>query len=146
MIASLRRHGVEVVALCVDDHHFHLLARFPMPAARSANGTAHQSASAPRAGGDSRSCDAAAARIPIRKDDNIALAIIRHFVGIAKKDSAQILSAMRLVGEGGVWAKRCRVLAIRERSHQLNVFDYIVAHGNRGAAVWTFRDKGVARG
>lgn len=29
IVAALQHHHVEVVAACVDDHHFHLLARFP---------------------------------------------------------------------------------------------------------------------
>jgi REP element-mobilizing transposase RayT len=28
MVHSLQRHGVEIVAISVDDHHFHILARF----------------------------------------------------------------------------------------------------------------------
>lgn len=77
---------------------------------------------------------------PERADDNRILAIIRHLVGIAKKDSAQALAAARLAGAGGIWAKRCRTLAIRDRAHQVNVFNYIVEHAQQAAAVWTFRD------
>ena len=29
MAASLLRDGIDLAALCVDDHHFHILARFP---------------------------------------------------------------------------------------------------------------------
>jgi len=29
MVEALHFHHIELVALCVDDHHFHLLARFP---------------------------------------------------------------------------------------------------------------------
>ncbi|TVQ59475.1 MAG: hypothetical protein EA379_10815 [Phycisphaerales bacterium] len=29
MVESLLRDGIELAALCVDDHHFHILARFP---------------------------------------------------------------------------------------------------------------------
>ncbi len=29
MVENLLRHDIEVIALCVDSHHFHILARFP---------------------------------------------------------------------------------------------------------------------
>lgn len=69
------------------------------------------------------------------------LALIRHFVGVAKKDAARVLGSAQLTADGGAWAKRWRPPAVRDRRHQRNVFNYIVAHGPRGAAVWTFRDK-----
>lgn len=111
MVESLRRHAAEVIALCVDDHHFHLLVRFPESADR----------------------DPATAR----KDGNTSLAIARHCVGIAKKDSARALSDGGLVSPGGVRATRARCLPVRDRVHQLNVFRYIQGHAKCGAAVWT---------
>lgn len=118
MARSMLDHAVEVIAVCVDDHHYHLLARFPPPSSFESGAFAPWAA---------------------RRDDNVFLAIARHFVGIAKKDSARLLSDAEIITPGGVWGKRCHVLAIRDRQHQLNVFDYIVKHGPRGAAVWTFR-------
>jgi len=125
MVASLLRHGVELLALALDDHHFHLLARFPAPAPTDS--------------------DPWALRIPRRKDGKAQIAIARHFVGIAKKDSARALSDAGLAPQGGIWGKRSRIQPIRDRSHQLNVFNYIAKHASRGAVVWTFRhDRKVA--
>lgn len=61
----------------------------------------------------------------------------RHLMGIAKKRSARALSDAELVGRGGVWAKRCRPLPIKDRPHQVNVFGYILKHIKKGAAVWS---------
>ena len=101
MLRSLRHNQVEVVALSVDDHHFHVLLRLPQQAP-------HESV----VGG------------------------VRRCVGAAKKNSARVLSNAGLVSRGGVWATRFRCLAIRDRSHQVNVAKYIAAHRERGAAVW----------
>lgn len=155
MVASLLRHRVEVIAVSVDDHHFHLLARFPLAASPSAalsRPQAHGSASEkpptaeqPAACSNRLSIQTNLIRgldgvMSARKDGDTALALIRHLIGIAKKDSAQVLTQAKLVDSGGVWAKRCRALGLRGREHQLNVFSYIVRHGDHGAATWTFRD------
>ena len=79
MAAGLQRHAVEVIALAVDDHHYHILARFPKPTDN----------------------DPWAWRMPMRYDENRELAIARHFVGISKTDSALALSTARLVAQGG---------------------------------------------
>ena len=113
MVRTLQFHKVELVALCVDDHHFHLLARFPKP--RDSNPWA------------------------LRKDAKTGIAAARHYVGIAKKQSARALSRMKLVAKGGVWAVRCRCLPIQDRAHQLNVVRYTESHARHGAAVWTIR-------
>lgn len=63
---------------------------------------------------------------------------IRHWVGLAKKHSSFMLSRAGLPGR--VWAKRCRAAPIRDRSHQVNTYEYIAAHRRRGACVWTFRE------
>lgn len=84
MVDSLRRHNIEVIALSVDAYHDHILARFPKPTDRNPW----------------------ACKAPSRKDDNHMLALIRHFVGIAKKDAARALSDAQLTAEGGAWAKR----------------------------------------
>ena len=94
--ASFIKHSIEVLAIAVDDHHYHILARFPdhMP---------------------------------------------RKWVGLAKKDSARLLSDAGFVEKGGVWAVRNRCVPITDRQHQLNTYHYIKQHANRGAAVWVFR-------
>ena len=63
---------------------------------------------------------------------------IRLRVGRAKKHASEILTEHGL--KGTVWAKRCRPLPITDRAHQLNVFDYILKHADKGAWVWTFRN------
>ncbi len=101
IVDKLRADSVEVLALAVDNHHYHLLARF----------------------GDRRP---------------------KHWIGRAKMHSSMILRGHGLLGT--VWARGCRTLPVRDRSHQLNVFHYILAHARHGAAVWTFRDEVVDRG
>lgn len=95
MVEKLLTDEIEVIALSIDDHHFHLLARF----------RDHQP---------------------------------RHWVGRAKMHSSMLLRGHGL--PGGVWAVRSRALPIRDREHQINVFNYVVKHRGRNAAVWTFRD------
>ncbi len=62
----------------------------------------------------------------------------RHWIGIAKTRSARALSDAGLVPRGGVWAVRCKCLPINDRPHQVTVFKYILKHGHKGAAVWSF--------
>ena len=63
---------------------------------------------------------------------------VRPRVGRAKKHASHVLRDYGLTGT--VWAKKCRPLPVRDREHQVNVFNYIVSHGLEGAWVWTFRD------
>lgn len=63
---------------------------------------------------------------------------IRHHVGLAKKHASHVLREHGL--PGAVWAKRCRVLPISDRAHQVSAFRYIVRHAGQGASVWTYRD------
>lgn len=95
MAAKLLALEVELIVLAVDDHHYHMIARFP----------------------DRRS---------------------RHWVGRAKFHSSMVLRGDK--PHARLWASGCRAWPIRDRAHQLNAFNYIVAHVKRGAAVWTFRD------
>ena len=95
LVDKLQTDPVELLALAIDDHHFHLLARFR----------------------DHRP---------------------KHWVGRAKMNASMLLRDVGLPGK--VWAVGCRTLPIRDRSHQLNAFDYILNHRRQGATVWTFRD------
>ena len=63
---------------------------------------------------------------------------VRHWVGLAKKPSSHVLGELGLPGR--VWAQKCRVPPIGDRSHQVNTFEYILAHRDQGSCVWTFRD------
>ena len=64
--------------------------------------------------------------------------LVRPRVGRAKKHATFTL--MEHGGEGALWAAGCRVLPITDRSHQVNVFNYIRNHASEGAWVWTFRE------
>ena len=66
---------------------------------------------------------------------------VRHFVGIAKKESAKRLAEAGLVERGGVWAKRGKIVRVRDRPHQVRVVRYILEHTREGAAVWSFKDE-----
>ena len=63
---------------------------------------------------------------------------VRHWVGLAKKHSSHVLREFGLPGR--IWARKCRALPIRDRSHQLNTFNYIIAHRKQSSCIWTFRD------
>jgi hypothetical protein len=63
---------------------------------------------------------------------------VRSRAGRAKKHASHVLTAVGLPGR--VWGKRSRALPIADRSHQVNVFNYIRNHGGKGAWVWTFRE------
>jgi len=63
---------------------------------------------------------------------------VRHWVGLAKRHSSRILGEFGLPGR--LWARKCRALPIVDRSHQVNTFEYILAHRKQGSCVWTFRD------
>ncbi len=39
---------------------------------------------------------------------------------------------------GRLWAKRCGVKSIKDRSHQLNVYRYILKHEREGSFVWAW--------
>jgi len=111
MVRVLQDKACEVIALSVDDHHFHILLRFPS-----------HSRVAPRSQTGRHGA---------------SLALARYCVGIAKKSSARALSEASLVPPGGVWTTRFRCLPIADRAHQVNVARYIADHRQRGAAVWT---------
>jgi hypothetical protein len=117
LVATLIHQRIEVIACAVDDHHFHILAKFVLPPKPTgsnpwASGTRNQ---------------------PI-------YAYIRHVVGLAKSRSARALSFHSFVPEGGTWAKRFKITPITDRAHQLNAFNYITDHAARGAALWTHKD------
>jgi hypothetical protein len=61
----------------------------------------------------------------------------RAWVGQAKKHSNFIAKEKGWTGK--LWAVRGKVLPIKDRQHQLNVFRYILAHMDEGAWVWEFR-------
>jgi hypothetical protein len=68
------------------------------------------------------------------------------WIGRAKKHASHLLRQEGLrVEEGGLWARRSGVDPIRDRGHQVNTFRYILAHADRGAAVWRFDRDGKGK-
>lgn len=114
--AYLQHRGVGVVACAVDDHHYHLLARFVLPEPLSED----------------------LSRLLANTRHQPLYAYIRHLVGLAKAKSAGELSGAGLVPAGGVWGKRFKITPIADRTHQINVLRYIIRHARGGAAVWRF--------
>jgi REP element-mobilizing transposase RayT len=63
----------------------------------------------------------------------------KHWVGRAKKNASHVLRQQSLRDEeGGLWAKHSYAAPIVDRRHQVKTFQYILAHAQRGAAVWRF--------
>ena len=120
MAETLLHHPVDLVDLCVDRAHWHVLARF------------------------TRLCESPGIDIPLRPGIEIpglgfdALKReARRLMGMAKKASARALSDAGLVARGGVWATRCGVRPIHSRNHRQTVARYIREHAEHGAAVWS---------
>jgi REP element-mobilizing transposase RayT len=111
MVKALKFHGVEVIALCVGKKHSHALIKCPK---KKRNG---------------KSLGTAVPRLWRNR-------IARHFMGIAKKESARALSKAALAQPGGVWAGGCGVKPIKDRRHHVRVVKYIHDHKAQGAVVW----------
>lgn len=62
---------------------------------------------------------------------------VRWPVGLAKKHAHYAL--LNRGRQGPLWAKRNRILPVRNREHQVNVYHYIQNHRKRGAWVWNHR-------
>ncbi|MFW6336959.1 MAG: hypothetical protein ACOC3G_07505 [Phycisphaeraceae bacterium] len=110
-------HRLDVLAISVSGMHLHILARFGVPALKptaSRRGLGHH---------ELREADPA-----------------RYYMGIAKERSSKGLVAAGLAAPGGVWARRGKIKPVRDRTHQLRVYRYILAHASEGAAVWSFRE------
>ncbi len=117
---SMARHGAEVLAVSVSAKHMHVLARFPLD---------RKPTFAERGLRDKRTS---------ATDDPV-----RHIMGLAKQWSSKRLVAEGLAPVGGVWAKKGKIVPIKDRGHQVTAFNYILRHGpEEGAAVWSFRDGG----
>ncbi len=63
----------------------------------------------------------------------------RYWTGRAKLH-AYFALRKQFPGVKELWTKLCAVHPIVDREHQINVFNYILAHQNRGAWTWSFRD------
>jgi len=93
VLEKLFEKQIEVEAGSLDDHHLHVLGRFP----------------------DHRP---------------------RHWVGLAKKNSAWAVKDAGLAQPGGIWARRGLCKPIKDRAHFENTVEYIPDHANRGAVIW----------
>jgi len=129
MAQSLLRHGVELVDLSVSAAHYHILARFTPV-------------------GEERSPGIRIPGLPKGKKLDtyeILKRIARHYVGIAKKDSARALSDAGLLAPGSVRTVRGSIKPIEDRQHQLRVVRYVGDHASHGAAVWSRIASGESR-
>jgi len=126
MVNALKFHGVEVLAFCVGKKHWHGLLKCPTTTRDGKNVVdvilAHME----------KSLQSLGTAVPRLLRNRIA----RHFIGIAKKESARALSRDKLADPGGVWASGCGVKPIKDRRHQVKVVKYIRDHKLEGAIVW----------
>lgn len=110
VVTTLMNDGIEVLAISLDDHHLHVLARFRDHKPRKRMGWAKF----------------------------FATKAVKKFIELEKEKthgSAVGFDLNLKVGEG-LWAKRGKEKPINDRQHQLNVVEYIADHGLRGAVVY----------
>jgi hypothetical protein len=62
----------------------------------------------------------------------------KQWLGRAKKHAHFIADERGWTGK--LWAVGGKVIPVRDRKHQLNVFHYILRHAEEGAWVWDFRE------
>jgi hypothetical protein len=63
----------------------------------------------------------------------------RPRTGIAKKHAW--FEARDRGWTGTIWASRSKATPVKDRKHQLNVYQYIGRHVQEGAWVWSFKDQ-----
>ena len=61
----------------------------------------------------------------------------RLWTSYAKREATFRLKALNWTGK--LWAVRSKIILIKDRKHQLNVFHYILRHDQEGGWVWDFR-------
>ena len=61
----------------------------------------------------------------------------KEWIGRAKKHSHFIANERKW--DGKLWAVGSKVIPVRDRAHQMNVFNYILNHAEEGAWIWDFR-------
>ncbi len=66
----------------------------------------------------------------------------RIWMGLAKKHAA--FEAKARGWQGKLWGKRGKEVRVRDRAHQLNVYQYTLDHAREGAWVWVWRRDGPA--
>lgn len=110
IVTTLMNDGIEILVVSLDDHHLHLLARFSDGNPRKRMGWAKLAATK----------------------------AVKRFIETEKDKthgSAVGFDLNLKIGEG-LWAKRGKEKPINDRSHQLNVVEYIADHGERGATIY----------
>ena len=110
IVTTLMNDGIELLALCLDDHHLHILARFLDGHPRKQIGRAKF----------------------------YATRAVKKFIEMerAKTNSSASGFDLNLKQGEGLWAKRGKEKPSNDRQHQLNVVEYIADHGKRGATVY----------
>ncbi len=72
---------------------------------------------------------------------------VHMLVKLPRQDVAAIIGKIKRCGSlsvtqtmpGRLWAKGCGIKPIKDKTHQINTFNYILRHREQGAWVWTFR-------
>jgi hypothetical protein len=121
----LRELDAEVVELCVSKVHFHVLVRFaPVDIAMTEESRAIAMA---------RPCKklklVAGNKLEDGRDP-----LPRHVIGLAKKHASFVLRENGYGRDGGIWAKKSKIVPIESRAHQLHVAKYIRDHVEEGGA------------
>ena len=62
----------------------------------------------------------------------------RNVIGNAKRHAWFVLREKGWINK--LWGKRAKSIPIRDRPHQINVYNYIIEHQNEGAWVWKHSD------
>jgi len=60
--------------------------------------------------------------------------VAREWAGKAKQHAWHVARANGW--QGRLWAKRGKEIRVRDRSHQLNIYKYILQHAEDGAWIW----------
>ncbi len=129
MLEAFRVHQIDIAALVVTPMHVHVLARFPSDLLDVLN------APAPRSPGTAvrRSPGIAIPGLPrtTSKDDPP-----RHYMGIAKKESARALSKAQLKPAGKTWAFRGKIVPVKSEQHFHHLRDvYLPDHQHQQGLV-----------
>lgn len=112
LVSTLTNDGMTVLIAALDDHHLHVLAEFPDHEPRRRLGWAKLYAT--------------------KK-------VKEHLASANAHGDAVGFPLLLRLGEG-LWAKRGKIVPVRDRSHQLNVLTYIYEHGLRGSVVFVHPD------
>jgi hypothetical protein len=117
---KLRELDAEVIDLCVTKAHYHILARFAaMDLGPQALAQLYE-----------RLRLVAGNMLDDGRDP-----LPRHVVGLAKKHASFKLREASGIFDGGIWARKCKIMPIEDRRHQLNASHYIRGHVDEGGAV-----------